>query len=110
MSFSHHITEFAGRPVVDFPIQDEVAAAVARAPIVAQLESLDLSLGTFGDEGAAALLAGQPLDHLRELDLGHHYLSAPMQSRLRQAWPSVRIGLADEQQEDGWGRYIAVAE
>ncbi|MEY9909075.1 hypothetical protein ABIA35_005309 [Catenulispora sp. MAP12-49] len=94
----------------DSMIQDEVAAAVARAPIVAQLESLDLSLGTFGDEGAAALLAGQPLDHLRELDLGHHYLSAPMQSRLRQAWPSVRIGLADEQQEDGWGRYIAVAE
>lgn len=94
----------------DSTIQDAVAAAVAQAPVVAQLKTLDLSLGTLGDEGAAALLAGQPLDHLRRLDLSHHYLSPQMQSRVRQAWPTVEIDLSDAQREDRWGRYIAVAE
>lgn len=95
----------------DAVMQDEIAAAVAQAPVVAQLESLDLSLGTFGDEGAAALLAGQPLDHLRKLDLRHHFLSAGMAARLREAWPTVEIDLSDQQKEDRWHRrYIAVAE
>jgi hypothetical protein len=94
----------------DSMIQDQIAAAVAQAPVLAQLESLDLSLGTFGDDGAAALLAGQPLGHLRTLNLSHHYVSPEMQRRLRQAWPDVQITLADQQTEDRWGRYIAVAE
>ena len=94
----------------DSTIQDEIAAAVAQAPVVAQLESLDLSLGTLGDQGAAALLAGQPLDHLRTLNLSHHFISAEMRARVRQAWPAVEIDLSDEQQENRWGRYIAVAE
>jgi hypothetical protein len=94
----------------DAMIQDDIAAALARAPVVAQLESLDLSLGTLGDEGMAALLAGQPLDHLRTLDLSHHYISAAMQARVRQAWPGVEIDLSDQQKEGRWGRYIAVAE
>ncbi|MEY9928181.1 hypothetical protein ABH926_002815 [Catenulispora sp. GP43] len=94
----------------DSVIQDEIAAAVARAPIVAQLESLDLALGALGDEGAAALLAGQPLDHLRTLDLHHHYLSSAMQTRLRQAWPGVEIDLSDGQDAGRGRRYIAVAE
>lgn len=95
----------------DSVIQDEIAAAVAQAPVVAQLESLDLSLGTLGDEGAAALLAGQPLDHLRSLDLRHHFMSAGMQARLREAWPTVAIDFSDQQKEDRRRRrYIAVAE
>ena len=36
-----------------------------RAPVVARLETLDLSMGMLTDVGAAALLAGQPLTHLR---------------------------------------------
>jgi hypothetical protein len=74
---------------------DEVAAAVAHAPIVAQLEVLDLSLGNMGDEGAAALLAGQPLDHLKKIDLHHHFISEPMRERLRLAWPGVEVDLGD---------------
>jgi hypothetical protein len=98
---------------------DEVAAAVAHAPIVAQLEVLDLSLGTLGDEGAAALLAGQPLGHLKKLDLHHHFLTEAMRERLRQAWPGVEIDLGDPQEQDEWPgpdgtvvvhRYIAVSE
>ena len=37
----------------DSEFQDEIAAAIARAPILARLETLDLSLGTLSDEGAA---------------------------------------------------------
>ncbi|WP_282695912.1 STM4015 family protein [Streptomyces sp. CC208A] len=98
-------------------IQDEVAAAVASAPVVARLDRLDLSMGVLTDEGAAALLDGQPLTHLRELDLEHHYLSKAMQERLTAALAphGVRVVLDDPQdgEDDGDGgvwRYVAIAE
>jgi hypothetical protein len=91
---------------------DEIAAAVAHAPIVAQLETLDLSLGNLGDVGAAALLAGQPLTHLKKLDLHHHYMSEEMENRLRDALPGVEVDVSDREvaEDEDWGRYIAVAE
>ncbi|MFF0411242.1 STM4015 family protein [Kitasatospora sp. NPDC004745] len=93
-------------------IQDEIASAVAHAPVVARLESLDLSMGVLSDEGAAALLEGQPLTHLRSLDLHHHYLGEEMQQRLTEALPGVEVDLGDaedDDDDDGW-RYVAVAE
>ena len=94
----------------DSAIQDDLAVAVAHAPVVARLRTLDLSLGTLGDEGAAALLAGQPLSHLRRLDLHHHFISEEMQGRLRQAWPGTEIDLSSPQTARRRDRYIAVAE
>ncbi|MET9349019.1 STM4015 family protein [Streptomyces termitum] len=98
-------------------IQDQVAAAVAAAPVVARLDRLDLSMGVLTDEGGAALLGGQPLTHLRELDLEHHYLSEPMRERLTAALVphGVRVVLDDPQdgEDDGDGdvwRYVSVAE
>ncbi|MFE7190538.1 STM4015 family protein [Kitasatospora sp. NPDC057541] len=91
--------------------QDEIAAAVAHAPVVPQLESLSLAMGVLSDEGAAALLDGQPLTHLKSLDLHHHYLTDAMQERVHQALPGVEVDLSDaeEDDEDEW-RYVAVAE
>ncbi|MEV0964554.1 MULTISPECIES: STM4015 family protein [unclassified Streptomyces] len=97
-------------------IQDEIAAALAAAPVVARLEVLDLSMGTLGDQGAAALLEGQPLTHLKRLDLHHHFIDAPMAERIRRALePSgVTVDLDDVQEpwdDDGdGGRFTAVAE
>ncbi|WAP59262.1 STM4015 family protein [Streptomyces sp. S465] len=97
-------------------IQDEIAAAVAAAPVVAQLESLDLSMGVLTDEGAAALLDGQPLTHLKRLDLDHNYFSAAMEERLRTALePSgVKVEMSEKGDEDEDGdevfRYTAVSE
>ncbi|MEV0534903.1 STM4015 family protein [Kitasatospora sp. NPDC050463] len=92
-------------------VQDEIAAAVAHAPVVARLESLDLSMGVLSDEGATALLEGQPLTHLRALDLHHHYLTAELQQRLREALPGVALDLSDaEDEDDPEDRYVAVAE
>ncbi|MFI6757705.1 STM4015 family protein [Micromonospora sp. NPDC050417] len=95
----------------DAEIADQVAAALAGAPVVARLHTLDLSLGILGDEGAAALLAGQPLTHLRRLDLHHHYLSPDLAARLVEELPGVEVDLSDAEEADQDGdRYVAVAE
>ncbi|MEV7006942.1 STM4015 family protein [Streptosporangium sp. NPDC051022] len=96
----------------DSEIQDEVAAAVASAPVVARLESLALSLGTLTDEGAEALLTGQPLTHLKRLDLHHHYLTDPMIEKVRAAFDGsgVEVDLSEQEEADDDWRYVAVAE
>ncbi|GAA3161341.1 MULTISPECIES: STM4015 family protein [Streptomyces] len=94
-------------------IQDDIAAALATAPVVARLRSLDLSMGTLSDTGAAALLAGQPLTHLTRLDLHHHYLTEEMQERVRAALApaGVEVDLSEPETADEDGdRYVAVAE
>ncbi|MEV7684337.1 STM4015 family protein [Streptomyces bungoensis] len=97
-------------------IQDEIAAAVAGAPVVAQLTSLDLSLGVLTDEGVTALLGGQPLTHLNRLDLHHNFVTEPVGERIRAALePSgVEIDLSepgDLWEDDGVvHRFTAVAE
>ncbi|GAA1010533.1 hypothetical protein STXM2123_544 [Streptomyces sp. F-3] len=100
----------------DSEIQDEIAAAVASAPVVAQLKSLDLSMGTLSDTGAEALLNGQPLTHLEHLNLEHHFLSEAMMERFRAAFASAgtEVNLEDPQAPERWGdeewRYVAVSE
>lgn len=96
---------------------DAFAAALAMAPVVAQLAELDLSLGDLGDQGVAALLAGQPLTHLARLDLHHHFVSEAMEQRLRDALPGVEVDLGERltarQPWRGEGeprRFIAVTE
>lgn len=91
-------------------IADEIAAAVAAAPVVARLTELDLSMGVLGDTGAEALLAGQPLTHLKALDLSHHFMTAAMARRLVEELPGVHVDVSEVQEERQWGRYTAVAE
>ncbi|MEU8813436.1 STM4015 family protein [Actinoplanes sp. NPDC048796] len=91
-------------------IADELAAAVAAAPVVARLTRLDLSLGVLGDAGAEALLAGQPLTHLTMLDLHHHFMSEEMIQRVIDELPDVMVVASGRQDESRWGRYTVVAE
>ena len=96
-------------------IQDEICAAVATAPVVARLLELALSKGALTDDGAEALLSGQPLTHLVELDLRHHYLTVPMVKRLRAALAPVKMLLIDTAEEDHpdegtYAWYVAVGE
>ncbi|MFJ8078455.1 STM4015 family protein [Streptomyces sp. NPDC096176] len=96
-------------------IQDEIAVAVAGAPVVARLKTLDLSMGTLGDDGAEALLTGQPLTHLRKLDLHHHFMSETMVQRLSDALIPAGVELDVSESErsgtnDREDRYTAVAE
>ncbi len=91
-------------------IQDEIAAALAGAPVVARLASLHLGLGTLSDAGAEALLSGQPLTHLEELDLRHHFLSEPMMRRLREVLEPSGVKVDLEEREQSTNRYVAVGE
>ncbi|MGY3060652.1 catechol 2,3-dioxygenase-like lactoylglutathione lyase family enzyme [Streptomyces sp. TE3672] len=97
-------------------VQNEIAAAVASAPVVAQLRVLDLSNGTMGDEGAAALLDGQPLTHLERLDLYHHFMTEPMERRIVQALEPHGVRVDVSERETPWGnrgidgRYTSVSE
>lgn len=97
-------------------IEDEIAAAVAGSPLVAQLSSLALSLGMLTDEGATALLDGQPLTHLTTLDLRHNYVTDAVAKRIQTALEphGVEVDLSEPGQEwedDGEvHRFTAVAE
>ncbi|MDI2131553.1 STM4015 family protein [Yinghuangia seranimata] len=94
---------------------DHVAAVLAAAPVTARLHTLDLSLGTLGDVGAEALLAGQPLTRLRRLDLHHHYLSRAMARRVLDTLVPAGVSVDVTQgrlreNAERFERYVAVAE
>ncbi len=93
----------------DSEIADELAQWLAGEAWVAELHTLDLSLGTLGDEGARALLGSAHLAALRRLDLSHHYISADLQAQLHAAVPGVVL---DDPQpaDDDEDRYVAVGE
>ncbi|MFD9441480.1 STM4015 family protein [Streptomyces sp. NPDC060006] len=99
-------------------IQDAICTALASAPVVARLEELDVSMGVLTDDGATALLTGQPLTHLKKLDLHHNYLSAALRTRLLETLEPAGVQVdADqddaESDEDGDGevwRFVAVGE
>ncbi|MER7168144.1 STM4015 family protein [Micromonospora sp. NPDC000207] len=93
---------------------DDIARVVADAPVVAQLETLDLSKGVLTDTGGEALLAGRPLTHLSRLDLSHHFLSEECAARVVAALPTVEVDVTDPQEVHVYGdrqyRFTAVGE
>lgn len=99
-------------------IQDAIATAVAGAPVVERLDGLDLSMGVLSDAGAEAMLAGQPLTHLRYLNLRHHFVSESVVQRLRDALEPAGVRVAADEartplagaRTPAEGRYTQVAE
>jgi hypothetical protein len=90
-------------------IEDEVAVAVARAPVLKQLETLDLSLGTLSDSGAAALVDSPQVRSLKRLDLHHHFMSDEMMARISKIGIDVDISDKQKVDEDDY-RFVAVGE
>ncbi|PYY30767.1 STM4015 family protein [Paenibacillus illinoisensis] len=93
----------------DSDIQDDIAKAVAQAPIVDQLEILDLSQGTLSDEGAEALLASDKIKKLKHLDLSYHYMTDEMLIRWKRSGLSVDVSDQQQSDEDDW-RYPSLTE
>lgn len=94
-------------------ITDILAEWLADKSWVANLDTLDLSLGTLTDDGADALLKNPaiaaPGGRLATLDLSHHFLTVEMRERLA-ALPR-RVVLDDPQDdEEGSYYYVAVGE
>jgi len=90
---------------------DAIAAAVANAPILRQLKTLDLSMGTLGDDGAAHLLASDAIKQLQILHLNHHYMTDAVAGQLANLSPvqvNVDASNLDPQYPDD--RYVAVGE
>ncbi|GAB2933830.1 STM4015 family protein [Streptomyces heilongjiangensis] len=99
-------------------MQDDICVALASAPVVARLDVLDVSMGVLTDDGATALLTGQPLTHLTTLDLHHNYLSSAIRDRLRDSLEAEGVQVdvdpddADSDEDDDgtvW-RFVAVGE
>ncbi|WP_185993176.1 STM4015 family protein [Rhodococcus sp. KBS0724] len=97
-------------------IQDSIAKAIVEAPILRQLTTLDLSMGTLSDDGAAALLASTAFSGLEFLDLHYHFLSDATVAELTRhcAELGVRVDLSDQTEPDEYddeiSRYVAVSE
>jgi hypothetical protein len=91
-------------------IQDEIAAAVADAPILDQLDTLDLSLGTLSDQGAEALLASNRIKTLKKLDLSYHYMSDEMVARWQQSGLPVDVSDQQKTDDDEDWRYPSITE
>lgn len=90
-------------------LTDAIAAEVADAPILQHVETLDLSMGTIGDEGAAAL-AKAGLACVKRLVLDHHYMSDEAITALRAAHPGIAISAEGREDDSDYGRYVAVSE
>jgi hypothetical protein len=90
-------------------IQDEVAQAVAKAPILSKLATLDLSLGTLTDVGGEALLNSPGIKGLKRLDLHRHYLSDEMMEKLGQLGIDVDVSEQEEARDED-DRYVAIGE
>lgn len=93
----------------DSEIADDVARAVAKAPVIERIEVLDLSLGTLGDDGAKALLESPSIKRLKKLDLRHHYLSQNVMRKFSALGILVDLDDAagDVEADD---RYVSVGE
>ena len=94
-------------------ISDEICKGLASSKIAAQLESLDLSKGTMGDEGAAALAAGR-FPKLQLLDVTDNWLTKKGVAALKAIAKKVESSGGKEGQQDDGGerdnRYIAARE
>ncbi|CAM4443625.1 STM4015 family protein [Paenibacillus typhae] len=91
-------------------IQDEIAEALADAPILDQLHTLDLSLGTLSDKGAEVLLASERIKKLQALNLSYHYMSDNMITRWRASGLPVDVSDQQKSDDDEDWRYPSITE
>ncbi|MEM7013092.1 MAG: STM4015 family protein, partial [Verrucomicrobiota bacterium] len=97
-------------------VANELAAAAANAPVLDQIETLDLSLGNMQDEGGQQLLASEKIKQLKKLDLHHHYFSDAVVSQFLSL--GIEVDVSDQSQPDIWEHngeqhvdyYISVTE
>jgi hypothetical protein len=92
-------------------LTDDIARALAKAPLLERVRSLDLSLGTLTDVGAERLLAIPAIRTLERLDIHHHSVSPEMVARLRALGVTLDASgdMAEEYHADDY-RYVAHSE
>ncbi|MFO7565547.1 MAG: WGR domain-containing protein [Enhygromyxa sp.] len=86
--------------------QDDIAVALAKSDLLAQLESVDLSMGTLHGPGVEAILANAAkFKHLKRLDLSQNFLSDEQIARLREAFGDI-VDTRDQDAPDEWGEEL----
>ncbi|MEO8551975.1 MAG: hypothetical protein ABI678_18490, partial [Kofleriaceae bacterium] len=96
--------------VMNCPFADEAVGLLVQSKLLAQLESLDLSLGCLGDAGAELLVANRAkLGNLTRLDVSTSYLGPQMVRALGQLGCEV---IAEEMNgpADPDDRYVSISE
>lgn len=83
--------------------EDEIAVALSKSDLLAQLVSVDLSMGTLHGAGVEAILANaDKFQHLERLDLSENFLTEPLCERLREVF-GERVNLGGQNQPSDWG-------
>lgn len=86
---------------------DAIARALPRAPILAQLETVDLSYGLLRAEGGRALVdAAAALGHLRKLRVVENDLPDEVSAALDALGPHVETG--EQRPEERWARATGI--
>lgn len=93
----------------------ELISALAKAPIVKRIRTLDLTKGTMWREGAQALIEhAAAFRHLELLDLRDNYLGGELAAAIKGAIPCANVTgqkeLDDDDEDDDPYRYITVGE
>jgi hypothetical protein len=83
---------------------DAICAALVKSKLVSRLESLDLSRGTLGDQGAATL-ASVKWPKLEALDVSWNFLTKVGRAALKKIANTVIDG--NQQRVDDDGRYVS---
>jgi len=91
--------------------QDDIAVALATAPIVAQLETLDLSMGVMADAGARAIIEHSGhFAHLSRIDLSDNCIDDAEVATLEEKFGDKIDVSEQEPSDDEDDRYISVSE
>ena len=96
-------------------LTDKICAALPGAKILARLETLDLSLGTMSDAGAAALAENRAaFKKLKKLDVSQNFLTKKGVAQIKDLCGDVTAGSQKEPydwgENDDENRYVSVGE
>jgi uncharacterized protein (TIGR02996 family) len=100
--------------IVNSEMEVDLIRALAKAPIVRRLKTLDLSKGVLFRDGAAALLEhAAAFRHLALLDLSDNYLEDAQAAAIKKAIPCANVD--DQKEVEDWDgdhayRYVTVGE
>jgi Ran GTPase-activating protein (RanGAP) involved in mRNA processing and transport len=93
---------------------DELAEMLHTSSLVAQVKSLDLSMGTLSDLGAYRIATyAAAYAHLEELDVSDSYLSKRGIALLKKALPNTAIDTSHQRLREGnefEERYVSISE
>jgi uncharacterized protein (TIGR02996 family) len=82
--------------------EDDIAIALSKSKLLAQLKSVDLSMGTMHEPGAEAILTNvDKFKHLGSLNLDRNFIPDPIVAQLKKALKGI-VSVDDQEEPDDW--------